>query len=131
MARLGEEGQDGDAGVAAHHRHVHLGHVQARLLGVEGLGAHLWREGKGSAGWADGTMWFPHGGEGTSGCAPGAASGTHHVQRGHAQHALLVVHAQALERLGRDGHRGVDGVGDDVEQGLRAQGVPCERAQRA
>ena len=38
---LGEEGQDGDAGVAAHHGHIHLADVQAGLLGVEGLGADL------------------------------------------------------------------------------------------
>lgn len=43
----------------------------------------------------------------------------HHVQRGHAQHPLLVVHAQLLERLHRNRHRRVDGVGDDVEQRLR------------
>lgn len=38
---LGEERQDGDAGVAAHHGHVHLGHIQAGLLRKEGLGTHL------------------------------------------------------------------------------------------
>ena len=38
---LGEERQDGDTGVAAHHGHIHLGHIQAGLLSKEGLGAHL------------------------------------------------------------------------------------------
>mmetsp|Transcript_6101 Transcript_6101/g.15519 ORF Transcript_6101/g.15519 Transcript_6101/m.15519 type:complete len:222 (-) Transcript_6101:423-1088(-) len=37
---LGEEGEDGDARVAAHHWNVHGVHVEALLLGVKGLGAH-------------------------------------------------------------------------------------------
>ncbi len=70
-ACLGEERQDGHAGVAAHHRHVHLGHIKACLLGEEGLGAHLhsrgsksgaepWVEtGERSVGsqWRDAAMW--------------------------------------------------------------------------
>ncbi len=38
---LRQQRQDGDAGVAAHDRHVHILHIQALALGVECLGTHL------------------------------------------------------------------------------------------
>jgi hypothetical protein len=60
-----------------------------------------------------------------------AAPGTHHVQGGHAEELPGVVDAHLLERLGGDGHGGVDGVGDDVEQGLRRAGGAQRSCQRA
>jgi hypothetical protein len=39
--RLGEQRQDGDAGMAAHHRHIHSRHIHALLFCVESLGANL------------------------------------------------------------------------------------------
>lgn len=46
--------------------------------------------------------------------------GAHNVERGDAQDALGVVDALLLQYLCGDGDRGVDRVGDDVEQRLRA-----------
>lgn len=40
-AGLGEEGQDGDACMAPHHRHIHVGHAGACLLCIECACTHL------------------------------------------------------------------------------------------
>ncbi len=80
---LGEEGEDGDAGVAAHDGHVHVVDVKALRLRDEGVGAD-------------------------------------HVEGGDAEDLLGVVDARLLVHLGRDGHGGVHGVGDDVENGAGA-----------
>jgi hypothetical protein len=41
IAHLAEQWQDGDACVSSHHWHVHLAHIKAQLLSVEGLGTNL------------------------------------------------------------------------------------------
>lgn len=40
-AHLGEQREDGNAGVAAHNRHVNLANIDACLLSVESLGTNL------------------------------------------------------------------------------------------
>lgn len=74
---LGEEWEDRDAGMAAHHRHLDPVHIQPRLLSVEGLGAHL-QGPKGPAKWAGEWVmgrWviccMPKGRVRVSGCADG------------------------------------------------------------
>ena len=81
-SRLGEEGQDGDASMAADHRDVHVLEGEALELGDKGVGAD-------------------------------------DVEGGDSDDLLGVVDAGGLEDLGGDGDGGVDGVGDDVEDGLR------------
>ena len=68
--------------MAANDRYINSGHIQALLLGIEGLG-------------------------------------TDDVEGGDTEHLALVIHSQALEGLDSDGNGGVDGVGDDVQDGLR------------
>jgi hypothetical protein len=52
---------------------------------------------------------------------PHRARFTHHVQGGDTEQLAGVVHAHSLEDLSSNGHGGVHGVGDDVQQSLRRQ----------
>ena len=54
--------------------------------------------------------------------------GAHDVERRHADQAALVVHARLFEHLGRDRHRAVDRVADDLQHGL-FEGVVCGRGR--
>ena len=47
--------------------------------------------------------------------------GAHHVQRGHAEHAVWREHVVLLEYLARDRHRRVHRVGDDTDERLGAR----------
>ena len=45
--------------------------------------------------------------------------GTDDIEGGDTEHLALVIHSQALEGLNSNGNSGIDGVGDDVQNGLR------------
>ena len=48
-----------------------------------------------------------------------AAAQSYHIQGGDSKQLVGLVYACLLEHLRRDGHRRVDRVGDDVEDGLQ------------